>query len=482
MADVRGRAADRVRTWTHGQTLAREHYRVVVGSDATASSQEREVAALLAPNDEMFCVPHAVDAELWNAGASRAGTQWLVFTEGHCLAHPGCLEAVARWIAANPNAEVGNFTIDHDDDKPLAKLNRRWFGMIEAQWNAPGQWPRVHRSGFAIRTDVFRKVGGFEGDYSQFAPQLLSAHLHLRGIRVEAVPGASIFHEDDERMRDHHEATSDFVRGLIEARSRNDPAFFERYFGHGPILANYPFERTSVARQVARAIAAVALSNPRLAARLAFQMRPLAAALIAGPTARIMFHSPILPLEDAAIERLPLPAGWRWMAFLRSHQRATRLEYLKQVGARGLLRELPPILHQCPIEGLGPETIVGVHGLEEYQGRRFRWTEPFAILRPQLSESENELWIETRNLRGDPLSSLIAVILDGSVLPRRLLAATTDGTLIVRLPASFAAAAQRGIIFVFSALKPERHGSLDRRSLGLPIFSVANVPWASQER
>jgi hypothetical protein len=240
--EVRGRAGDRLRTWTHGQTLARDHYRVVVGCDGTTVSQEQELAGLLAPNEELFRVPNGIDAALWNAGATRARTPWLVFTEGHCLAHPRCLEAVAQWIAANPSAEVGNFAIDHDDDRPLGDLNRRWFGMIQSEWSK-GQWPRLNRSGFAIRTDVFHAVGGFEADYSQFAPQLLSAQLHLRGIKVETVPGASILHEDDDRMREHHAATADFVRGLIKARSRSAPAFFERYFGHRPSLASYPLER-----------------------------------------------------------------------------------------------------------------------------------------------------------------------------------------------------------------------------------------------
>src|SRR5262245_8643944 len=109
--DLRGQAADRVRTWTHGQTLPRERYRVVVASGSTDASQEREVERLLIPGDELLRVPGACDAALWNAGAARAGTPWIVFTEGHTLADPRCLEALAGWIAANPNAEAGNFAV-----------------------------------------------------------------------------------------------------------------------------------------------------------------------------------------------------------------------------------------------------------------------------------------------------------------------------------------------------------------------------------
>jgi hypothetical protein len=61
---VRGRAADRVRTWTHGQTLARERYRVVVASDGADPAQDREAQGLLGPSDTFLRVPGGVDAEL----------------------------------------------------------------------------------------------------------------------------------------------------------------------------------------------------------------------------------------------------------------------------------------------------------------------------------------------------------------------------------------------------------------------------------
>src|SRR5262245_14539061 len=158
IVNVRGRAVDRVRTWTHGQTLPRERYRVVVAFDGADPPQERDVLPLLGPGDELFSVPGASDADLWNAGAARAGTAWLVITEGHCLARPGCLEAVARWIAMNPSAEAGNFDVDHNDDYLIARISRRWFDMIHARWDAPDEWPRLHRAGCAIRADVFESI------------------------------------------------------------------------------------------------------------------------------------------------------------------------------------------------------------------------------------------------------------------------------------------------------------------------------------
>ena len=158
------------------------------------------MAALLGPHDELLRLPGARDAALWNAGATRARTPWLVFSEGHCLADPGCLDAVARWLASGPTVEVGNLDVGHDTSFLHGRLSQRWFDMIHARWREPGEWPRVSRSGFVIRADVFRAIGGFEPEYGQFAPALLSARLHARGIRIGAVPGAAVVHLDNAEM------------------------------------------------------------------------------------------------------------------------------------------------------------------------------------------------------------------------------------------------------------------------------------------
>ena len=119
---------------------------------------------------------------------------------------------------------------------------------------------------------------------------------------------------------------------------------------------------------------------------------------------------------------------------------------------------------------------MGVHGLEEYRGHRFRWTEPVVLLRLAPSEDDYELRIETAGIRGDPLACVIAVVVEGRVLPRELISSEAGGTLVVRLPAPWSGAARAGIVLVCSALAPARAGVPDHRLLGLPIVSVASAP------
>jgi hypothetical protein len=474
MFDLRGRAADRVRTWTRGQTLARDRYRVVVASDATAAAQEPEVAALLGPHDELLRLPGARDATLWNAAAARARTPWLVFTEGHCLADPGCLAAVARWIASVPGADAGNFTVGHDTSFLHGRLSQRWFDTIHARWREPGQWPRISRSGFVIRADAFQAAGRFEAEYGQFAPALLSARLHAGGARVGVVPDARVVHIDSD-MDNHHADTVNFVLGELHARSRNDPVFFARYFGHAPAWANQMRHRRSIAGAMARAVVTTALAHPGRAAELAGLLAPLATDMAVGTGPRAALHRLAVALDELAVQRLPLPAGWRFARYVRAHARVVHGTHLAWLARQAPLPAPPPAPGRTTVDRLGPEAIVGVHALEEQGGRLFRWTEPVVLVRMAAAEA-HELRIETGGIRGDPLDALLGVVVGGRALPPELATSDAAGDLVIRLPAAWSAAARRGVVLVCSPLRPARAGARDRRRLGLPVFSIAAVP------
>ena len=128
------------------------------------------------------------------------------------------------------------------------------------------------------------------------------------------------------------------------------------------------------------------------------------------------------------------------------------------------------------IDELGPGDIVGVYGLEEFGGRRFRWTEPVAMIRMAARQTACELRLETGGIRGDPLAFLIAVAVAGRALPAKYCTSDDKGTLTIHLPAAFAAAAKDGVVPVCEPLVPAREGIPDPRTLGLPIMSIAIHP------
>ena len=144
--EPRGRVADRVRTWTEGQTLARDRYRVVVvaTADGVAAPQERELKLLLGPRDELLRVPGTRDA---GATASSGGVLEIVEHGRTALVVPPCnpvelAGAISRLLEApSLRAMMGAAAAA----SARARLNRRtmvgallaWCAEIHAAWAAP---------------------------------------------------------------------------------------------------------------------------------------------------------------------------------------------------------------------------------------------------------------------------------------------------------------------------------------------------------
>jgi len=99
LEDTRGDVAEHLRTWTHGQTLERDRFQVVIASDARNEEGDRAVETLLASQDALVRVRGANLVDLWNAAAARADAEWIVLTEAHCLGARDCLAALMRAVA-----------------------------------------------------------------------------------------------------------------------------------------------------------------------------------------------------------------------------------------------------------------------------------------------------------------------------------------------------------------------------------------------
>ena len=92
LTDARGDAIEHLRTWTHGQSLARERYQVVIASDGAEPEVDRALEALLEQQDSFEVIPGAGLLRLYNAAAGAATAPWLLLTENHCQGEPDCLE------------------------------------------------------------------------------------------------------------------------------------------------------------------------------------------------------------------------------------------------------------------------------------------------------------------------------------------------------------------------------------------------------
>lgn len=465
--DVRGHAAEHLGFWTSAQTLPRERYRVVALLDPD-SGDEDSVRELLVEGDQLIVGQFGSDIAMWNAGVSAASTAWVVLTEGHGLAQPASLAALEEWISSAPIADAGNSSIIHHDDYLMARLSRRWFGVQQDQWS--NEWTRLHRATYTIRKEVFLKLGGLP-PYGQFGVPLLSAKLAEEGYTVERVPGADVLHLDDDTIYDHHFDTIDFVVGECEARAASDPTFFEKYFGHREVFTNRLLAESGVARPIFSICLSAAFADAENRARFQTIAKSLIRPTFFTPDFRIAVSELITSLDEALLLFPFVPNEFRYRWFVSAHHRVVETALLKwnheRVSVEG--SSLYPEKHT--ITDLSPDSIAGLHGLENYEGRPFRWSGPVLHLRLPDSEAIETVVLDTGRISPFPVDRVLLVLCGSDVLPQECLTHAPEGELVIRLPkVGFLAEKQNSISIL---IKETETSPEDTRDLGLPVFGIS---------
>ena len=480
LIDPRGDAVDHLRTWTHGQTLPRDRYQMVLVADGRHPEAERAVAELLEPHDT---ITHAGDVDgrdnfyegagLYDAGAAAAAAPWLVLTENHCEADPNCLAAAAAAIEADP--EVDAFTFDHGHmcANEVARMSARWFREVYAEWDKKqGGWTRLNAVGCAIERKAYLDAGGMPAPYGLFSVVLLAARLYEQGRKVGHADGALVHHQHEERMRDHHLHSADHTRGEFDARADLDPAFSERYLGWEAAWARKLRYRPAVARRLA---AALARETARAAMRhrqdLPWLIRELVGVLpeaVLGPRPYTLKEHIAFLWNEQIAEHLPFPRGWRWRSYLRGQDRVVRLTQLRWIQDRQRAPMDEPLWEaHSPAEALDAGGLVGAYALERQNGSAYRWTEPVSLIRVSGTSGARKLAVGTGGLRGSPLEAVSGVYVGGRRVPRARLG-DEGGRLVVPLPGT----ESDEPVEVAVLARPHPAAPGDRRRLGLPVFSV----------
>src|SRR5439155_7500458 len=143
---------------------------------------ERQVAAELAPQDEVVSAPGASLMGLYDAAARGARAPLLVLTEAHVRAEPGCLAAVADAFTADGVLDFATLTNLQTASSGISPLSKRWLTEAHDEWDRAG-WVRFSVTGAAIRAESYASAGGIDSRLGPFASSLLSARLHEQGAR-----------------------------------------------------------------------------------------------------------------------------------------------------------------------------------------------------------------------------------------------------------------------------------------------------------
>jgi hypothetical protein len=472
LTDARGDAIEHLRTWSEGQTLARERYQLVIGSDGKEPETDRALAGLLAPHDHLEIAPGAGLIELWNKAVARADGEWLLFTENHCEADRECLERAVQGVRADPGLQAASIEHGHITSATVGELGARWFDEVYAEWFRPNEWRRLNLAGFLIRRQALRSTGGLDERYGLFSAPLISARLAQGRARVGHLPRARIMHVHVGHIDEHHHHSADYVHGECEARLELSPEFAERYFGHRHLVWNRRAFTPSVARGAVTALLSE-LSRSLVDRRddvrwLLHELVARVPAATAGLHPHLLLARSQFRLSEVAA-RLPfLPRRLRYSRYLRAQDRIVRLTQLRWIARRGGADPDPALaegIHSA--KSLGPGAVLHLHGLERYDGRLFRWAEPVITMRLTDSAAGGVLTIDTAGLRGSPLASIRAAYLGRARL--RPSALSEKGAML-----SVAVPGGPSSELTLLCRPPARDpvSPADDRRLGLPIFSI----------
>jgi hypothetical protein len=470
LEDPRGDVVEHLRTWTQSQTLARDRFQVILSADGRHPEFERQVAAELAPQDELVSAPGASLMGLYDAGARGARAPVLILTEAHVRADPECLAVVADAFAEDPDLDAATLRHIQSASSGISPLSERWFARSFDQWDRAG-WRRLNTTGVAIRAEAYERVGGVDDRLGLYAPSLMSARLDQHGARIKHLDDAALTHELEQEMAYALELGGDFARGECVVRREQDPAFCERYFGPAGLWERRFAYREEISRPIVAALGSAIRQGPRDRRWLTRELLTRLPARVAGPLPRLAWERATTRVRQAVAATAALPKETRWHSYIAAHEGNVRAIQLEEAaGENGMPPPAPadgePI-RADRLEGV----LIGTHGLEEQGGRNFRWTEAVSVVRLNSPPEGGVLKIDTGGLRGAPLGYLHGIYAGSHRLPEASITGDAE-TLELRLPADDGTGGDLNLVVICRPLVPARDGSSDPRRLGMPVFEL----------
>lgn len=179
-----------------------------------------------------------------NAGAARATGELLAFIDDDTEVEPGWASGLRRAFGSGAGLIGGRIKAP-----PPRTLAARYRGLSEPHdmQGRNGFLPFVCGANFAIRTEIFRSLGGFDERLPSSEDLDLSFRVQLAGYRVAFAPEASLVHWPRSSMRAYLRQRAHHVRG--------DRVVSFKY-------REFPFQRTKLWRR--RAVRALFVQSTGL--------------------------------------------------------------------------------------------------------------------------------------------------------------------------------------------------------------------------
>jgi glycosyltransferase involved in cell wall biosynthesis len=135
-----------------------------------------------------------------NCGAMAAGGSLLAFTDSDCEVDPGWARALVAALASADVDAVQGHTVGRPGSTVWSVYCGRQYAGTSGRMAGADRLDRADTRNLAVRTAVFRQLGGFREAWTHAADWEFGARLHHRGCRLVSAPAMRAAHHDPERL------------------------------------------------------------------------------------------------------------------------------------------------------------------------------------------------------------------------------------------------------------------------------------------
>ena len=165
----------------------RDRFEVIVvddGSNPSIASVAKPFESAL--NISLLRQDNGGPASARNTGAAQAQGQYLVFTDDDCQPYPDWLTALETTLRQQPQALVGGYTVNALPENLFSTASQLLIDYLYDYYNRRHQPSFFASNNFAMATEQFRLLGGFDtsfplaaGEYREFCDRWLQQGLPL---------------------------------------------------------------------------------------------------------------------------------------------------------------------------------------------------------------------------------------------------------------------------------------------------------------
>jgi hypothetical protein len=456
------------------QTLAGSRYETILVVPP-GFPERAQVDALLGRYDRLVDAAASHDIGLCALGAARARGRYLFFTESHCWPEPDVLERCERALDGHPEWSAFSCQSVRAVHNRLSSAEADMYEADIEHGLLGHPWRKVLDQCFVTRREAYERCGGLRPEFGHFAEWVLAANYFALGQAIGYLPDARLHHFNVGELSELESFTRDFITGEMRyfASASDEP---------GRHLHEVPCEwigQGSRNRRLARSLLRLATRDLLLPSPARLR-RP--GALIGGPLRWLL---PALggdgAARTAAAARVWLAHAMARGACLASPKAVTSAAFRVYVAALIHRQRLACLSaeHGAPGPAAAPASAAepapgwdvfapgaaGFHPIETWQGMRFRWSEPEAIVPGWMPAGNHRVRIECLSVR-PAFDAQPRFYLDGRRVPARNVEVSAHG---IELRLELAESRPVTLAWTCAAFAAR----CDRRRLGLPVERIS---------